>query len=352
MADTIHTGLIGFGISGQVFHAPFLTTVPGMQLDLVVERHSSKASEQYPGLKVVRSEAELLEDPAIDLVVITTPNESHFPLAAAAIAAGKHVVVEKPFTISSPQARELIRMATERHVVLSAYHNRRYVGDFRTITEILERQLLGDIAEFEAHYDRYRLELRPGAWREQDIPGSGILYDLGSHLIDQALCLFGLPSFITASVRNQRPGARTVDYFDLRLDYDFTTVRLKSGMLVHEQGPRYMIHGIRGSFVKYGEDPQEALLRAGQKPLGEDWGKEGPEHWGILHTDFSGVSLREPYPTDAGNYGDYYRDLFQTIREGVPLKVRAEDGYNVIRIIELALQSSLEGRTLPCTDLI
>ncbi|HVB04582.1 MAG TPA: Gfo/Idh/MocA family oxidoreductase [Chitinophagaceae bacterium] len=352
MIDTIRTALVGFGISGQVFHAPFLTTIPGYQLVSVLERHSSFSGERYPGIRICRTMEECIADPELDLIIITTPTESHFSLAAMAIEAGKHVVVEKPFTVNPAEAIDLIKLAIEKGVVLSVYQNRRYTGDFRAIQKILHSGILGDIAEFEAHYDRYRLQLRSGAWREMDLPGSGILFDLGAHLIDQALCLFGSPLTITANIKTQRPGAKVTDYFDLRLGYDLTEVRLKSGMLVREPGPRYQVHGTLGSYVKYGEDPQEALLRSGQLPLGPDWGMELPDQWGILHTEKQGVVIREPYPTPAGNFGDYYRELYLTLTAGHPLPIRPEEAYNTIRLISLAMESSSRGRTMICTNLL
>ncbi|HUX83894.1 MAG TPA: Gfo/Idh/MocA family oxidoreductase, partial [Chitinophagaceae bacterium] len=219
MEKIIRTGLIGFGISGQVFHAPFLTTVAGYRLDTIVQRHDQTASRSYPGISIRKSVEDVLNDPDIDLVVITVPTSGHYDLALNALQAKKHVVLEKPFTVTSEDALELIRVAREMGVLISPYHNRRYTGDFKTIRSIMEQGGLGRIVEFEGHYDRFRPQLRPGAWREQALPGSGILYDLGSHLIDQALLLFGSPKQITASLRIQRPGAGATDYFDLRLDY-------------------------------------------------------------------------------------------------------------------------------------
>ncbi|MHB1921951.1 MAG: oxidoreductase [Chitinophagaceae bacterium] len=352
MPVTIQTGLIGFGISAQVFHAPFLTTVPGFNLSAVVERTGSRAAQSYPEVRTFRDPKDLFEDPSIDLVVITTPNDSHYSLARQGLLAGKHVLVEKPFTIRSADALELIDLAAQQKKVLSVYQNRRYVGDFLTIQEILKNNLLGEIMEWEAHYDRYRPELRPGAWREKPLAGSGILYDLGAHLIDQALVLFGIPLTITAVLRIQRPGAKAIDYFDLSLDYEHLRVILKGSMLVRETGPRYMIHGRSGSYIKYGEDPQEALLRSGIKPISPDWGKEPEENWGMIHFEDQGKSIREKYPTLPGNYGNFYRDFYQSIAEGAPLPVRAQEGYNTVHMLELALESNELGKTIPCQDFI
>ena len=244
------TGVVGFGAAAQFMHLPFLETNEKFELTSILQRQGFTAAERYPSVKIVRNLEDMLSDDAIELIVITTPNDSHFDYAWRALDAGKHVVVEKPFTISSGDAKKLIGHAKAKNRVLSIYHNRRYVADFLTIRQLLKENKLGEIVEFEAHYDRYRPEQRPHAWREENKPGSGILYDLGSHLIDQAFCLFGLPKYVTADIRNQRTHARTTDYFELWLDYDFTHVILKSGMLVRELGPRYSIHGRLGSFLK------------------------------------------------------------------------------------------------------
>lgn len=352
MAQPIKVGLAGFGISATVFHAPFFATMPEFELVAVLERTKNESQKKYPFVKVVRTIEELVDDPTIDLIVITTPNETHFPYSRAALLAGKHVVVEKPFTNTSAEAKELVDLAALTGKVLSVYQNRRYVSDFLTIRDLLDKKLLGPVHEFEGHYDRYRAEARPQAWREAVLPGSGILYDLGAHLLDQVLYFFGLPQSITADIRQQRPHAKVDDYFDLRLNYGFTKVILHGGMLVREPGPRYMIHGTVGSFIKFGEDPQEARLRAGELPVGEDWGKEAEAIYGLLHTEIDGKLVREKLPSHAGDYAAYYRNIYNTIRLGTPLKEKPEHGYNTVRMIELAFESHSLQRTIPCSDLL
>ena len=224
------------------------------------------------------------------------------------LQAGKHAVIEKPFTIQSADALQLIEAAKKSKKVLSVYQNRRYDSEVATIKELLNKKLLGNIYEFEGHYDRYRIEAKPNAWREAVIPGSGIFYDLGAHLIDQALYFFGLPQTVTAEIRMIRPHAKVDDYFDVRFDYGFMRVLLKGSMLVREKGPHYMIHGDKGSFIKYGEDPQEALLKAGELPTGKNWGKEPEETYGLLHTEIEGKVIREKYPSLKGNYGSYHEN--------------------------------------------
>ncbi|HLX92810.1 MAG TPA: Gfo/Idh/MocA family oxidoreductase, partial [Puia sp.] len=318
----------------------------------IFQRTRDNSANCCPGVSLANSVEEILENRRIELVIITSPNESHFDLAMRSLLAGKHVVVEKPFTVSSGQARQLIDASTLEGRILTVFHNRRYVNDFLTICRILQEDLLGPIVQFEAHYDRYRPEARPNAWREKKMPGSGILFDIGSHLIDQALILFGSPNLITADVRKQRAHAAVDDYIDLKLDYGNMIVILKAGMLVREPGPRYMIHGSRGSYVKFGDDPQEALLRSGIKPNIPKWGEENREQWGILHTELHGKTVRTQYPSIPGNFGQFYLDLFHTLNEGANLKVKPEHGHNVVRIIELCQESSQMKCTVPCSGLL
>jgi predicted dehydrogenase len=348
----INTAVIGFGISARVFHLPFLTTSPQYNVTTILERTKSDSKTLYPDTIIVRSLEEILSDRAIELVVITTPNETHFPYAKKAFEAGKHVVVEKPFTNTSAEARSLVDLAASGQNILSVYQNRRYVSDYFTIKKILQQQLLGPVHECFAHYDRYRAEARPNAWREKVLPGSGILYDLGAHLIDQACCFFGLPSFITADIQHQRPHAQVDDYFMIRFDYAHLKVHLHAGMLVREPGPRYAIHGLNGSFIKYGEDPQEAALRAGKLPGGDDWGEENELHHGQLHTEMDGSIINKKYPSLKGNYAQYYINLYDAIRNGAPVREKPEHGYNTIRLIELAFESSEKKCTIPVDQLI
>jgi len=347
----IKTGIAGFGISAQVFHAPFLHFHPGYDITAFLERNKNESSTLYPYAKIVRSIDELLNSDT-ELIVITTPNDTHFDYASKALNAGKHVVLEKPFTLNTMEGKELVEISRRSKGVLSVYHNRRYVSDYLTIKSILEKKLLGNVHEFIARYDRYRFEARPGAWREKPIPGSGILFDLGPHLIDQALSLFGFPQTIYADIRMQRPHAVTDDYFELWLDYGNLKLSLHAGMLVREMGPRYLIHGDKGSFLKPGEDPQEALLRKGIMPNQPDWGKEPESAYGIIHTQTSSGVIRETIPSERGNYMFYYDNLYETIVNGAELKEKPEHGYNTIKIIELALQSHKEGKKIEVTGLI
>ena len=337
----ISTAVISYGISARTFHIPFITTDPSFSLDMILERNGDAACKAFPDAKIVRTIEEVLSDEAIELVVICSPNITHFPYAKAAMMAGKHVVVEKPFTNTLAEAEELIYISKKTGKICSVYHNRRYVGDFLTMKKIIKEGLLGETREFFAHYDRYRPDPRTyGLWREKELPGSGIFYDLGPHLIDQALVLFGMPAYIQADIRRMKSYSKVDDYFDVKLEYDNLIVILHSSMLVREMGPRYMIHGTKGSFIKSGEDPQEELLKAGVSPTGPDWGLEGEEHYGLIHTEIEGNIIREKYPTLQGSFGQYYKNLAKSIRNGAPVQESAVDGHNVIKIIELAFESS------------
>jgi len=347
----LKTGIVGYGKSAKVFHIPFLSTMDEFSITAVLERHGEESKKQLPSIRVAKTIEELVDGSDTELIVITTPNETHFEYASKALKAGKHVVLEKPFTITTGDAENLIRISKDSGKVLSVYQNRRYVSDFLTIRDLLDEHILGEVHEFNATYDRFRPEAIPGAWRETNIPGAGILYDLGPHIIDQALTLFGNPHAITADVRIQRPHARAVDFFNIWLHYDFLKVILHSGMLVREQGPRYMIQGTKGSFIKYGEDPQEEKLRAGELPLGNNWGQEPESSFGLLHTEINGEVVRKTVPSKKGNYGLYYKNIYETIVNDAPLKEKPEHGFNTIRIIELAQESSMQKKTIPCSGL-
>lgn len=343
---TLQVGLVGYGLSGQVFHAPFVHTHSHMNLKKVVERRSAKSKERYPYVEVTASYEELLADEEIDIVIITTPNELHYPMVKDAILKRKHVIIEKPFTVTSKEAMELTELATKYEVKLFVYHNRRWDGDFKTVKQIIEQGLLGDIVEFESHFDRFRNYFKENAWREEDRPGSGILYDLGSHLIDQSLVLFGTPDAVTAHTSIQRKGGESVDAFDVRLHYPKVNVTLKAGMLVRELGPRFILHGTEGSFVKYDLDLQENALRQGSMPTDSGYGVEDEGRWGTLNTTINGLHYRGKIETLPGCYQDFYQNVYEAIAEGKELEVKPEQAASVIRIIELAEQSAREKRTI------
>ncbi len=341
----VQVGLIGFGLSGSVFHAPLIHWTEGLKLAAVVSSQQDKVHESYPDAKVYQDVESMLQDNDIRIVVISSPNLTHYDYAARALEAGKHVVVEKPFTNSSEEAERLIALAREKNLLLTVYHNRRWDNDFLTITRLLESGVLGSISYYEAHFDRFRPQVTR-RWREQDLPGSGMLYDLGSHLIDQALTLFGKPNTVWADLRKERKGGKANDYFHLVLGYSNLRVVLHAGSLVREQGPRFILHGDRGSFIKHGFDPQEAQLRKGLGPGGEDWGRDAEDQFGKLTTDIGGLPFTGTIETVLGSYEMFYRKLADAVSQGGQAPVPAEDACDVIRIIELAMKSHSLGRVV------
>jgi scyllo-inositol 2-dehydrogenase (NADP+) len=342
----IKTALCSFGMSGWVFHAPFLQVHPGFELYAVWERTKDLARQKYPGIVTYRSMEELLADAQVELVVVNTPNYTHYQYARMALLAGKHVIVEKPFTVTSAEGEELIALAAAQQRMLSVYHNRRYDSDYRTIQKIVSEGLLGNIVEAEFHYDRYKEELSAKLHKEAPGPGTGALYDLGSHLIDQALQLFGWPQALFADITIMRPVSRVDDYFELLLYYPSRRVRLKSSYQVREALPGYVLHGSKGSFIKPKTDVQEGMLQSGALPNMPNWGREPESERGLLHTEKDGNIIREHITSLTGNYLDYYEGIYQSLRNHQPVPVAAEDGLNVVRIIEAAIESSREHRVI------
>ena len=346
----LNVGLIGFGIAGQVFHAPVIVSVPGLQLKKIREsrpENTALANKRFPQAEVVKEADDLINDPSIDLVVVATSNTSHFGLTKKALEAGKHVVVEKPFTITSSDADQLIELATKHKRILTVHHNRRFDGDFGTVKKILKEGWLGRLVEVEMHYDRFRNYMRPNAWREENLPGSGIFFDLAPHLIDQVLVLFGWPEELTAFIDIQREGAKADDHFELIMHYPRLKVTLRGGMLVREPGPHYMFYGDQGTFIKYGLDPQEAMLKAGLIPAEvAGWGTEPETDWGTINTEFKGLHIKGKVATGKGDYPGFYANVRDAITGKAPLLVTAEQSRDVIKVIELAFKSSTEKRTL------
>ncbi len=337
-------------MAGSVFHAPFITNVPGFHLAKIREtrlENRSLANSRYPEAILVGDSKDILQDESIDLVVVATPNSTHAAIAREVLEAGKHVVVEKPFTVTSAEADELIALAKSKNKLLAVFQNRRWDSDFKTIRKIIAADMLGDVVEYEAHFDRFRNYLKPDTWKEEAAPGSGILYDLGSHLIDQALCLFGTPAEVSAELRVQRKNSQVLDNFHLTLHYPNTRVILKAGMLVREPGPRYVISGYHGSFVKYGLDVQEDNLKAGMAPKGaENWGVEPEEIWGKINTEIDGLHLVGKIESEPGDYTAFYQNVYNALQGQEELEVKPEEARNTIRVIELAMQSHEEKRTL------
>jgi scyllo-inositol 2-dehydrogenase (NADP+) len=338
----INTALCSFGMSGRVFHAPFLQAHPGFHFYGAWERSNDLAAEKYPGTKTFRTLESMLADDAVELVVINTPNYTHFEYARQVLLAGKHIVVEKPFTNTVAEADALIALGAKQQRKIAVYHNRRYDSDFRTIKKVLANGLLGNMVEAEFHFDRYRVAPGPKLHKELPGPGAGALYDLGAHLIDQALQLFGMPLSLFADIASMRPNSQVDDYFEIILYYPSFRVRLKCSYLVREALPGYILHGSKGSFIKPKTDVQEMLLQAGEIPGGADWGIEPETDKGLLHTEINGEITRAYIPSLQGNYGDYYEAIYQAIVHDSPIPVTANEGRLVIQIIEAAFRSSKE----------
>ena len=355
-STTIPTAVIGFGLAGRVFHAPFISAVSGLELTAIVHRHGDEAATAYRGTRILRSLDEALADPAIQLIVIGTPNETHFSFALQALQAGKHVVIDKPFAATSIEARQLVDLAQQKGLVLAPFHNRRWDGDFLTVKKLLASQTLGRLVTFESHFDRFRPMPREGTWKEADHAANGLLMDLGPHLVDQCLALFGAPEAITASVRRDRDAQGIEDAFDITLHYPRLLAHCRSSMIACDAAPRFLLHGTHGSFKKYGLDPQEPALVAGAKvpPMGMgDWLPEAKEAWGTLtlapNSADPGTLTRTVVETEHGDYRHFYASVRDAILGVAPLPVPAEDGYRVIRLLELARESSANQRTIAVT---
>ncbi|MBX2843541.1 MAG: oxidoreductase [Flammeovirgaceae bacterium] len=346
MKDQIKVGVASFGMSGKVFHCPLLASNDGFKISRILERSHNKSAEIYPYAVISRTYEELIGDPEIELIIVNTPDHLHVDMATAALEKGKHVIVEKPFTITSEEGQKLIDLAKSKGKMLSVFQNRRWDGDFLTVKKLINNKLVGRLVEFESHYDRYRNFIQENTWKEEEGAGTGILYNLGSHMIDQALVLFGMPNAVNSDLRITRTGGKVIDNYEIRMDYDNLKVLLKSGYLVREAGPRYTCHGTLGSFTKYGIDPQEDMLKAGFLPVGDDWGTENEEDYGWLNTEVGGLHVEGQVETIPGSYQDYYQNIYEVIRENKPLEVKPEESLNVIKIIEMAQESHNQKKTI------
>ena len=336
----IDVGMVGFGFAGRVFHAPIISAVPGLNLRAIVQRSGDDAGKMYPDARVVKSIDELLAIDEIKLVVIATPNTSHYPLAKECLLAGRNVVVDKPFATNYPEAAELVTLARDRGLLLTVYQNLRFNGDFRTIHQLIENGRFGRIALYEAHFDRYRLQLRPGAWRERADAGSGVFFDLGVHLIDQAMVLFGAPQAITADIRIERESAQVDDAFDVVLHFPKTRALLRASMIALAPDLRFAVRGEQAAFVKYGIDPQEEALKRGELPRDDSWGREEPKKWGVLYTPQNGATAAETLPTLPGDYRLFYANVRDALLKKATINVTHEQMMAVMKALELAIDSS------------
>ncbi|HEY0333390.1 MAG TPA: oxidoreductase [Stenotrophomonas sp.] len=340
---TYNLALIGFGYVGRTFHAPLIQASDRLQLHTIVSRQQDVA-QAHPNARITADRSQALRDPLIDAVVIATPNDTHASIALEALAAGKHVLVDKPFTLDLSQARSVAEAARRAGRVVSVFQNRRWDGDFLTVRRLIDDNVLGAVAEFHSHFDRHRPQVRP-RWRESDVPGAGLWFDLGPHLLDQALCLFGRPQAISADLARQRPGARSDDYFDVTLHYPQLRARLHAGSLVADASLRYAVHGTQGSYLKQGLDTQEAMLRNGQAPGAPGWGEDPLDGWLTLIDD-AGQTHREPVPTQSGDYRRCYAAFADALDGQGEGPVTLGEALQVMELVEQGSRSAAEGRVL------
>ncbi len=331
MPVPIKTALAGFGKAGMYLHAPFIYADPDFDLAVILERTPKQAAQVYPDATVVNSYEAILKDPAIELIVLATPNHTHAAMAEQALKAGKHVVVDKPFTIHAADAKRLQELSVKTGKHIFVYQNRRWDGDFLTVQHILQEKILGEIISIESRFDRYRPEPRTGYWKESAALGNGLWYDLGPHLMDQAFQLFGKPESYTAVIKKERPGATGIDYFDVSFAYRKFRYRIHAGMLEQEPTPRWLIKGSEATYTKFGLDPQEACLNAGALPLGTDWGKEDEKFYGVItYND----GLAQAYPTQAGDYRKFYRNVYEAIRDQQEFPVTLDAAVELVGWLE------------------
>ncbi len=353
----IRTAVVGYGLAGRVFHCPFITAVPGLELAAIVQRRGDEAGNAYPGVKVVRDVREVLQDETIDLVVVGTPNTTHFELATQVLQASKHCVVDKPFAATGEECVALQELSRKMGKLAVPFHNRRFDGDFLTLKRLLTEEALGRVVEIHSRFDRFRPQVRENSWKEESGAMSGLFFDLGTHLLDQALALFGAPDSVDARIYRDRVGTGIDDSFEVTLEYASRGMRFRCGstLLAADPQPRFRVNGTKGSYTKYGVDPQEAAVGGGRRPpvagSGDTWLAEPKELWGMLTMavdDALKPNLRqESHPTIPGDYRMFYENVRDAIRGTTDLLIRPEDGYRCIRLIELAMQSDAERRSIP-----
>jgi predicted dehydrogenase len=337
----LNVGLVGWGFAGRVFHAPVIRAVDGLRLSAIVQRHGDR-DPKYRDVEFVRSVDELLKR-TIDLVVVATPNTSHHPIAKQALLAGRHVVVDKPFTTTLSEAEDLVQVAKQQRRIVTVYQDRRYTGDFETVQKVVREGELGRVVSYESHFDRFRPEQKPNAWREEPLPGSGVWFDIGPHLFDQALLLFGIPEAIEADIRIERDGGRIDDAFDVTLHYPAVRAVLRASMLRQPVGPTWIVNGTKGSFVKYGMDPQEGALKEGRTPTEPDWDADPMGFYGKLITS----NATRTVPTLRSSFARYYENVRDVMLGKAELAVTPEWSVDVMRGLVLAAESSQTRRVMP-----
>lgn len=344
MSRVLQVALVGYGLAGRVFHAPLIAATPGLRLRVVVSSNADRVLADHPDVQVVAEPRAAFVDPAIDLVVIASPNATHAALATAALQAGRHVVVDKPFAVDLAEADAVAAIARGAGRQLVVFHNRRWDADFLALRALVEAGTLGRIAEFHSHFDRFRPQV-PDRWRERRGPGAGLWLDLGPHLVDQALQLFGLPQAVQADIAIQRGDAEVDDYFHVVLRYPRLRAVLHAGVLVPGAGLRFAVHGAGGSWFKHGLDPQEAALRAGMAPGSPGWGVDpGPGR--LLQVGPDGSPREAPSPAPAGDYRAFYAGMRDAVRGEAAAPVTLDEALDVMRVLQAGIESAAAGQVI------
>jgi len=341
----IKTAVVGYGFSAKTFHAPFLNALQNFTLSAISSRQVETVKRDCPEVTHFLSAKEMLCESEAELVIITAPNDVHFSLAKLALENNKHVVLEKPFVTKTEEGEVLIALAKEKNLILSVYQNRRWDGDFLTVDKLIKENRLGKIKVFESHFDRFRPKVQ-SRWRETAAVGGGILFDLGPHLIDQALQLFGLPEAITATCRAMRENSENTDFFHLTLHYPDKVALLQANLFCSGPNIRFRVQGDEGSYEKMGLDPQESRLKTGLVPNQASWADETEEEYGFIYE----ADKSQLVKTERGGYQVYYQELAEAIRNGGPAPVTAEQSLQCIKLILLAIESNDKGKTLKVSD--
>lgn len=342
----LNIALCSYGMSGKVFHAPLISAEPQLQLHSILQRSGNSALQDYPGVQLVKTFDELLVDPTLDIIVINTPNEHHYAMTKAALLAGKHVVVEKPFTLSLNEGQELIELAKQQQKILAVFHNKRLETDHLSVAKILRDGVLGRVIEIEWHYDRYRHNVTHKAWKENNLPGAGTWWDLGVHMLDSMLNLLGRPEAVNADMRSLRRAEGSTDYFNVCFHYPDTRVLLRSSTYVSEKGATVSLHGDKGSFLKFGQDVQEQQLMAGIKPGDNQWAEHGSDNYGILHTQTDMGSERTQIASERGCYEGFYRNIADAINGRDTLRFGAQQALLAVEMLLAADESNRQQKTI------
>ena len=343
----IRVGLVGFGMAGRVFHAPLISSVPGLELAAVLERHSDNAAQRYPGITTYRSLEEMLADASLGLLVVATPNGSHFQVARQILDAGKNVVVDKPTAITSAEIAQLMGVAAAQKALLIPFHNRRWDSDFQTLYKLVREDSVGRIVHLESTFDRWRPVPRASAWKEDPANG-GLLLDIGTHLADQAMGLFGRPDAVSADVTRERDGDGSNDSFIVRMHYADFFVTLSANVLSSLARPRFHLRGTRGNYWKWGLDPQEAALNKITRIDDPAWGHEAVHDWGTLNVDVDDCVVTRPVQPIPGDYRRFYTAVRDALLNKAPTPISPIEAWRTARLLEWAEESSDQRREINC----